>query len=114
MIIENTGLEGLNSELSYMDAVMDKLGFVRWQWEYYRATYDHQIADPDGGTAYFLRVNTRVLEGKLESPNAILTTEAVYLGKAVFPHGVDYNADIPNSVLQIANKKLEQLQKELS
>lgn len=114
MIIENTGLQGLRSELSHMDSVMQRLGFVREQWEYYRATYDLEIDDPDGGPAYFLRINTRVLDGKLESPNAILTAEHVYIGKAVFPHGVDYESQIPNNVLQIANKKLEQLQRELS
>lgn len=114
MIIENTGLEGLHIELSHMDTVMYKLGFVREQWEYYRATYDLEIDDPKGGLAYYLRVNTRVVEGKLESPNAVLTPEHVYLGQAVFPHGIDYETDIPNSVLEIANKKLQQLQKALS
>ncbi len=113
MIIENTGLEGLQSELGYLDSVMKKLGFVREQWEYYRATYDLEINDPKDGETYYLRVNTRVLEGKLESPHAILTTEHVYIGKDVFPHGVDYDAEIPNAVLQIANNKLEQLQKAL-
>lgn len=114
MIIENTGLENLKSELSHLDIVMDKLGFVRWQWEYYRATYDQEFIDPADGKKYVLKVNTRVLDGKLESPNAILTTEHVYLGKITHPSGVDYSVEIPDSVLQQANKKLQQLHKELS
>src|SRR5690606_37850027 len=37
MILENTGLDGMKSELAVLDDIADKLGFVRWQWEYSRA-----------------------------------------------------------------------------
>lgn len=85
MIFENTGLEGLKSDLLYLDESATKAGFIRWQWEYYRATYDCKIEDRQNGGEYFLRINTRAVEGKLEKADAILAIEAVYLGKATFP-----------------------------
>lgn len=112
MIIENSGLKGLKSDLAHLDEVTAKLGFVRWQWEYYRATYDLKIAD--NSNEYFLRMNTRVESGKLESPYAILYIEDIYIGVATFPHGLDYQSPIPDSIMKIAQQKLAQLKTELS
>ncbi|WP_282941700.1 YugN family protein [Paenibacillus sp. RC67] len=114
MIIENSGLKGLKSDLAHLDESTEKLGFVRWQWEYYRATYDLKIIDNASRKDYFLRINTRVESGKLESPYAILYIEDVYIGVATFPHGLDYQSPIPDSVLKIAQQKLSQLKTELS
>lgn len=114
MIIENSGLNGLTSELGYLDDVAEKAGFVRWQWEYYRATYDLKISDIESGSDYFLRVSTRAIEGKLENPNAILNIENVYIGRATFPHGLEYETPVPKNVLSIAEKSLRQLKASLS
>ena len=109
MIFENTGLDGMTSDLAYLDESAEKVGFIRWQWEYYRATYDLKIEDKKTNAEYFLRINTRAIEGKLEKPDAILQIEAVYLGKATFPHGLEYDTPAPQPVLNIANKKLQEL-----
>ncbi|NMO94671.1 YugN family protein [Paenibacillus lemnae] len=109
MIFENTGLDGLKSDLAYLDESAEKVGFVRWQWEYYRATYDFKIEDKKTEAEYYLRINTRAIEGKLEKPDTVLQIEAVYLGKATFPHGLDYTGSPPQPVLNIANKKLQEL-----
>ena len=114
MIIETTGLKGIKSDLAHLDEATTKLGFVRWQWEYYRATYDLKIEDRSTNAEYYLRVNTRVETGKLESPYAVLAIENVYIGKASFPHGVDYEAPIPDPVMKIANQKLTQLKQLLA
>ncbi|MBP1999329.1 hypothetical protein J2Z69_000348 [Paenibacillus shirakamiensis] len=109
MIFENTGLDGLKSDLVFLDESAEKVGFVRWQWEYYRATYDYKIQDNDN--EYFLRINTRALEGKLEQPDTVLAIEAVYLGRATFPHGLEYESPVPSQVISTANEKLNQLKK---
>lgn len=114
MIIEATSLKGLKSELANLDEITSELGFVRWQWEYYRATYDLKIEDKSTNSDYFLRVNTRVESGKLESPYAVLYIEDTYIGKATFPHGLDYNIPIPSQVMKIAEQKLAQLQQMLT
>jgi hypothetical protein len=112
MILENTGLDGIKSELAHLDDVTDKLGFVRWQWEYNRATYDYKITED--GNDYYLRINTRAVEGKLEDPEAVLAIEVAYIGRATFPHGLDYDSPISESVLKQARRKLDELKNSLA
>jgi len=114
MIIENTGLNGLRSELGQLDQAAESLGFVRWQWEYSRATYDCKFEDTASKADYFLRINARAVEGKLEDPFAVLAIEDVYIGRATFPHGLDYNSPIPDAVLGAAKQKLADLKQKLS
>lgn len=106
MIFENTGLVGLKSDLAYLDESAEKAGFIRWQWEYYRATYDSKIVDDETSAEYYLRINTRAVESKLEKPDAVLAIEAVYLGKATFPHGLEYESPVPKKVLDIAGRRI--------
>lgn len=114
MIIENAGIKGLKSDLAHLDGASEKLGFVRWQWEYYRATYDLKLEDKANKADYFLRINARAVEGKLESPYAILVIEDTYLGRGTFPHGLDYDSPVPDQIVKVANQKLAELKKQLS
>jgi len=114
MIIENTGLNGMTSDLAHLDESADKLGFVRWQWEYFRATYDLKLEDRTNREDYFLRFNVRAIEGKLESPQTVLKVEAVYIGRATFPHGLDYESAIPQPILNAATQRLQELKKLLA
>ncbi|MEF2964568.1 YugN family protein [Paenibacillus sp. M1] len=107
MIVENTGLDGFKSDLAYLDETAEKVGFIRWQWEYYRATYDYKIES--GNDEYYLRINTRAVEGKLERPDTVLAIEAVYMGRATFPHGLEYESEIPAAVMSTASRKLAEL-----
>ncbi|GIP32920.1 YugN family protein [Paenibacillus sp. J2TS4] len=113
MIIENTGLNGVKSDLAFLDEVTTDLGFIRWQWEYYRATYDYKIEDAKSKNEYLLRINTRVEVGKLERPDSILNIEQVYIGRVTFPHGLEYTSPVPQAVLDEANRKLTELKKKL-
>jgi hypothetical protein len=114
MILEHHGFEQTSVELAQLDEAAEVAGFLRWQWEYYRATYDHQIADPEKKADYFLRINTRVTKGKLEDPEAELAVTDVYIGRATFPHGVDYTSPIPQAILDEARLKLKALKKALA
>lgn len=114
MILENTGLNGLRSSLANLDETGEKLGFVRWQWEYRRATYDLKLHDRATNDDYYLRVNTRAVDGKLESPHAILEIESVYIGRASFPHGLDYESPIPQPILDAATQRAKELKELLS
>lgn len=114
MIIENTGLTGLQSDLHHLDEITSGLGFVRWQWEYYRATYDLKLVDKNTKEEYFVRVNTRAVSGKLESPDTVLALEEAYVGRATFPHGLEYESPVPQNILQTAKNTLSELKKKLS
>jgi hypothetical protein len=114
VIIETANLKGLKSDLAHLDEVTTNLGFVRWQWEYYRATYDFKIEDRAAQAEYFLRINARVESGKLESPYAILYLEDAYIGRATFPHGLDYDSPVPDHIARVANQKVAELQQLLA
>jgi len=114
MIIENTGLNGIQAELEHLDDAAEQAGFVRWQWEYYRATYDLKLEDSASGSEYFLRIATRAIEGKLESPHALLNIESVYIGRATFPHGMEYESPIPSPIMATALQRAEQLKQLLA
>ncbi|MFD2116931.1 YugN family protein [Paenibacillus yanchengensis] len=111
MIIDNSGLNGVQSELHYLDANAEKIGFVRWQWDYYRATYDLKLTDRSSGSDYYLRVNTKAIEGKLENPHAMLEIEHVYMGLSTYPRGLDYDATIPKHIVDTANQRLQMLKR---
>ncbi|MBB3110487.1 hypothetical protein FHS18_002554 [Paenibacillus phyllosphaerae] len=114
MIIENTGLNGLTSDLAHLDESAEKIGFVRWQWEYYRAVYDLKFEDRANHAEYFLRISTRAIEGKLESPHAVLQLETVFIGRATFPHGIEYESPVPQQILNAATQRLQELKKLLA
>jgi hypothetical protein len=114
MLIENSGLNGLKSDLAFLDESAESLGFVRWQWEYYRATYDLKFVDRGTNNEYFLRFSTRTVEGKLENPAAVLAIESVYIGRATFPHGLDYESAVPQPILSAAQQKLADLKNKLA
>lgn len=39
----------------------------------------------------------------------MLAIEAVYLGKATFPHGLEYESPVPQPVLEVARKHIHEL-----
>lgn len=109
MLIENTGLNGIQIDLATLDESAEKVGFIRWQWEYTRATYDLELTDAGTNSDYFLRFSTRAVEGRLENPDAILAIEAVYIGRATFPHGLEYESPVPQPILNTATLRLNEL-----
>lgn len=113
MIIEDNTLCQMQVELHHLDEYAAQTGFVRWQWEYTRATYDAKIIDQKTGADYFLRIDTRTVSGKLENPAAVLHIHHIYLGRGTFPHGLDYDSPIPESVLKVAKERLAALKKRL-
>ncbi len=114
MIIENSGLNGVQTELHHMDTVTEKAGFVRGQWDYYRATYDLKLHDRTSGSDFYLRINTKVVEGKLERPYALLEVEHVFIGRATFPHSLEYESPVPGHIMDTVNQRLQQVTKALA
>lgn len=114
MIIESPTLKGMKCDLAHLDQTAESLGFVRWQWDYNWATYEFKYEDKANLAEYYLRLNTRAESGKLESPYAILRIEDAYIGKATFPHGLDYNAPVPEAILKASEHKIREFQKKLS
>lgn len=112
MVIKETGIGNKEVMLADLDHYMSDLGFVRGAWDYHHATYDYELKDK--GNVYYLRIEANVTEGKLEDSHAVLKLEEPYMGKHLFPHGLDYDSPIPDSVVQIAKRKLQVLNEKLS
>lgn len=112
MFIKDFGFAGQTLTLAKADALFENSGFIRWAWDYDHATYDCKYEHLNDW--YYLRIHAQTVQGALESPNAVLKLEDPFMGKATFPHGVDYEADIPEQILKNAKTKLERIAEELA
>lgn len=114
MVLDNTGLNGIRKDFGTVDKAIRGLGFDRWSWDYDKAVYDLKLRDEETGNVYYLRIPAEVVQGRLENPKA-----TVELGNPVFagfhyPHNLDYNAPIPDSLEETVKEKVAALKKALS
>lgn len=112
MFLKDTGVDGLKKDLFHLDQITDSLGFYR-TWDYYSAHYDLRIIDPANNQAYYLRLPAKVVQGKLEAPTAVLEFDTPFLGKHLFPHGIDRESEVPPVVSQKALDTLATLKEQL-
>jgi hypothetical protein len=112
MVIKDTGVGTKEVFFADLEHYMSDLGFDRGAWDYKHATYDYKIQDKNG--VFYLRIEANVTEGKLEDTHAVLKLEDPYMGKHLFPHGLDYDYPMPDSVVQTAKRKLQMLNEKLS
>lgn len=112
MVIKDTGIGTKEVFFADLEHYMSELGFDRGAWDYNHATYDYKIQDK--GNVFYLRIQANVTEGKLEDSHAVLKLEDPYMGKHLFPHGLDYDFPIPDAVVQTAKRKLQVLNEKLS
>lgn len=114
MKIEGTGLEEKEIKIMELDEEARELGFVRWSWDYKRATYDYKYEDKKSGETFYLRLPAVVIKGEIEDEvkehnDALLKVGQPYIGRHTYPHGLDYEYDFPKYILDDAKKRLEKL-----
>jgi len=112
MVIKDTGIGTKEVFFADLEHYMSELGFDRGAWDYKHATYDYKIQDK--GNVFYLRIEANVAEGKLEDSHSVLKLDEPYMGKHLFPHGLDYDYPMPDSVVQTAKRKLQMLNEKLS
>jgi len=115
MKFEGTNLDGKQLTLIDLDHVMEQLGFVRWAWDYKRATYDYKFEDHKSGHTFYLRIPAVCLKGEIQDePNeSVLEIGEPYIGRHLHPHGFDYEFKFPNTILDNAKRKLEAVSREI-
>jgi hypothetical protein len=114
MKFENTGIENQTADLSRLDDLMERFGFVRAsQWDYERVTYDRKFQIK--GDIYYLRVQGYAIEGDVDSRYALIKLLPPILGKYYYPHGVEYGDDehFPSSLVNQCQTILSQVKEEL-
>jgi hypothetical protein len=113
MFLKETGLEGLKKDLGHLDEIMNSLGFHR-AWDYKSAHYDFKYDDPASNQVYYLRVPTIAVKGVLESPSAVLEFKTPFIGRHLFPHGLDRESKIPTHITESAANKLSIVKTKIS
>ncbi|WP_425590654.1 YugN family protein [Guptibacillus hwajinpoensis] len=114
MKFDKTGLESTIVQFSILDHIMHENGLVlAGQWDYERVTYDYKFEDMTNGDVYYLRVPGVAIEGMVESSYAVIKLGKPYLGKHYYPHGVEYDEEFPETILNTCYKKLEILRDQL-
>lgn len=111
MQIKDSGIAGTQIYLAELDELMNQAGFIRWAWDYNHATYDCKLEARD--EVYFLRIEARAIKGKLENPDTLLELGEPRVGKHLFPHGLDYEAPIPQAISQAVDRKLALVKEKL-
>jgi hypothetical protein len=113
MIIQSD-LAGKEINLGQLNEVMDEVNFARWAWDYDHATYDYKYEDAKNETVYYLRVKAHVIEGEVEDEESLVRLEDVHIGKHLFPHGIDYEVEIPKHIVEDATKRLKTIKEKLN
>jgi len=112
MIFQDAKTKGIKKEFRQLEALMKDLGFVRWSWDYGKATYDLKYTLD--GVDYYLRLRGTVIGDKqLEHPKAVLELGTPVFVRHFFPHGLDDSVEVPEGLKEQVDAKLAELENAL-
>jgi hypothetical protein len=113
MYFNEAKTKGIKKEFGELEKLMKSLGFIRWSWDYDKATYDLKYTLD--GVDYFLRLPGKVVGDKqLEHPKALLQLGVPVFVRHFFPHGMDDTVEVPEGLKEQVNEKLAELEKALA
>jgi len=113
VVFKDSGIAGKQKTFAQLEKVMSQLGFIRWTWDYDFVIYDMRFDDLNNNKTYYLRVRANCVQGRLESPHAVLKLEDPMMGRHILHHGMDYEAEIPQRFLQTAEQVIQTLKEQL-
>ncbi|GAK14236.1 YugN family protein [Geomicrobium sp. JCM 19039] len=94
--------------------VMDELGFVHAeQWDYERVMFDYKMLDDRVNATYYLRVPAYAVEGDIPGEDTIVKLMTPIVGRHYYPHGVEYDEEMPSKVLNKCATKLKGIEEGL-
>lgn len=104
---------GVRMEFRQLEELMIGLEFDRWSWDYTKAVYDLKYQTDDA--EYYLRVPAYVVgEKQLEHPKAVLELGVPIFTQHFYPHGLDDEVEVPESLKETVEKKLKEVEEALS
>lgn len=112
MKFEDTSIEEVTITFRELEEIMETVGLVRgghWDWE--RVTYDYKFENQSNGDVFYLRVPGIAVQGEIEQANAKIQLKTPYLGKHYYPHGVEYDEEFPEYVVNTCKERLSLLEK---
>ncbi|MFC4617224.1 YugN family protein [Camelliibacillus cellulosilyticus] len=107
MQFENTGIEGTVVPFPDLEQIMTSVGIIRggsWDWE--RVTYDFKFENHSDGSVYYLRVPGIAVESEIERRDCKVELKTPYVGRHYYPHGVEYDEDFPDHVINTSKERL--------
>lgn len=113
MYFPNAKTKGIQKEFAELERIMKGLGFVRWSWDYEKVYYDYKYTTD--GADYYLRLRADVVGDKyLEHPKALCQVDIPVFVRHFFPHGLDDEAEVPESIQEEVQAKIQEVEKALS
>lgn len=110
MRFENSGLAGKIIQFSTLENVMKTVEIIRGgQWDWERTTYDHKFENRSNGEVHYLRVQGVAIKGELENPDAEIKLLTPILGHYYYPHGIEYDEEMPDVIVKKCHEKLAQV-----
>ncbi|MBA4492889.1 YugN family protein [Paenactinomyces guangxiensis] len=113
MIFNEAKTKGIKKEFGELEKLMKGLGFIRWTWDYGKATYEYKYTHE--GVDYYLRLRGTVVNDKrLEHRKALLELGVPVFIRHFFPHGFDESVEVPEDLKAQVNEKIAELEKALA
>lgn len=112
MLLENSGLEGFEHTFYSIDPIMKKCGFYP-AWDYHKVSYDIKLEEKGHAPDFYVRIPCKV-EGTVETPYCKLELQTPITFKHYYPHGINFDAEVPKALQKKANDILATLKRKLS
>lgn len=110
MKFEESGIAGKIVRFRDLEDTMKALEIIRGgQWDYERVTFDHKFENRTTGAIHYLRVQGVAIKGEIEDDDAEVKLMTPILGHYYYPHGIEYDEEMPEVVVQKSKEKLTQL-----
>ncbi|MDQ0299001.1 hypothetical protein J2S78_001421 [Salibacterium salarium] len=114
MKIEDFDFHGKEFNFGSLVHVMENNGFIHeGQWDYERVTFDYKMLDKTDDATYFLRVQAIAIKGEIPKEDAEVRLLTPFFGRHYYPHGIEYDEDFPDKVINKCKQKIESVYNEL-
>lgn len=108
MILENSGLEGIQNTFGTINQTMKRMGFYP-SWDYHKVTFDLKLEEKGVEPEFYLRIPARVVEGSMDSPKCVLELGTPVIALHYYPHGLDYDAPVPEPLKKQTTDRVKRL-----
>lgn len=108
MRFEETKIESVEISFPTLEQIMKMAGMVRGgQWDYERVTYDFKFEFAHDGSVYYFRIPGVAVKNHIEQRDCVVKLGAPYLGRHYYPHGIEYNEEFPDNVVEKCKDRIQ-------
>ncbi|WP_054950254.1 YugN family protein [Numidum massiliense] len=108
MELANSHVENIQATFGTLKPITMKLGFYP-SWDYHKVCFDLKLEDNGTDPEFYLRIPAKVVEGSMENPKCVLELMTPVFALHYYPHGLDYEAEVPDYLRKKAEKTVKKL-----